>query len=87
MSDGGYNMLLAFDREGDDDAPFAMGFECGRLWEMAKTDDDEFSQTVHAENIEMVLRIGEALHRGVRSEELNDEWIEVTFAAAGGDRG
>jgi hypothetical protein len=80
--DGNFNLLLAFDREGEADEPFAMGFECGRLWEMAKANEDEFSQTVHAENAEMVLRIGEALGREVRSEDLNDEWIEVTFDAA-----
>ena len=80
MSD--YGLILAFDREGDQDVPFALGFECGRLWEIAKATDEEFSQTVHAENAEMVLRMAEALGRGVRSEDLNDEWIEVFFDAA-----
>lgn len=82
MASDNWGLLLAFDREGEQDEPFALGFECGRLWEMAKATPDEFSQTVHAENVEMVMRIGEALHRDVRSEDLNDEWIEVTFAEA-----
>ena len=82
MDDGSYNMLLAFDREGEADEPFAMGFECGRMWEIAKANEDEFSEMVHAENAEMMLRIGEALNRPVRSEDLNDEWIEVTFGEA-----
>lgn len=83
MSDGAnYGLILAFDREGDDDMPFTLGFECGLLWEMAKSNDDEFSQTVHAENAEMVLRIGEALGRAVRSEELGDDWIDVTLEVA-----
>lgn len=76
-----YGLILPFDREGEQDEPFAMGFECGRLWEIAKATPDEFSQSVHAENAEMVLRMAEALGRGVRSEELGDEWIEVTFDA------
>ncbi len=80
MSDG-YGLLLAFDREGDADQPFAFGFECGRVWEMAKANEDEFSQSVNAENAEMMLRIGEALGRSVSSVELGDDWIEVTFGA------
>lgn len=75
-----YDLILAFDREGDEDAPFAFGFECGRLWEMAKANEEEFSETVHAENAEMVLRMGEALGRAVRSEEIGNDWLEVTFA-------
>ena len=78
----GYGLILAFDREGDDDVPFSLGFECGRLWEMAKAAEDEFSQTVHGENAEMVLRMAEALGRPVSSEELGDGRIEVTFGAA-----
>lgn len=81
MTDPNYGLILAFDREGDDDVPFALGFECGRLWEMAKANEEEFSQTVHAENAEMVLRMSDALNRTVRSEEIGDDWIEVTFDA------
>ncbi len=77
-----YGLILAFDREGETDEPFAHGFECGRLWEIAKSTDEEFSQTVHAENAEMVLRMGEALGRSVVSEELGDDWIEVKFGKA-----
>jgi len=51
------------------------------LVEMAKANPDEFSQTVHVENAEMVLRIAEACGRGVSSQELGDGWIEVTFGA------
>lgn len=80
MSDGDYGLLLAFDREGEADQPFAFGFECGRLWEIVKATPDEFSQTVHVENAEMVLRIAGALGRQVRSEDLGDQHIEVTFS-------
>jgi hypothetical protein len=76
---GDYRLLLAFDREGDDDKPFTLGFECGRVWEMAKVNEDEFTQTVHAENAEMMLRIGEALVRPVSSEEISYGYLDVTF--------
>lgn len=79
---GGYGLILAFDREGADDEPFSFGFECGRLWEMAKAQPEEFSQTVHGENAEMVLRIAESLGRSVRSEEIGQGYIEVTFTEA-----
>jgi hypothetical protein len=79
--DANYGLILAFDREGPDDEPFAFGFECGRLWEMAKANGNAFSQTVNAENAEMVLRMGEALGRKVRSEEIGDDWLYVTFEA------
>lgn len=74
-------MLLAFDREGDDDEPFALGFECGRIWALCRGDAPEISERVHAENAEMMLRIGEATRRPVRSEEIGDDWIEVHFGA------
>lgn len=80
MSDEGHGLLLPFDASDEDDAAFCRGFEAGRLWERAKHDPAEFEETVRAWNAEMVIRIGEATGREVRSEELGDEWLEVTFA-------
>jgi hypothetical protein len=77
-----FGMLLPFDREGPEDAPFCMGFECGRIWQRAKNTGERFSELVHVENAEMMLRIGEALGRVVRSDDLNEWWIEVTFEQA-----
>lgn len=78
----GHGMLLAFDREGTDDEPFALGFECGRIWALCRSDAEEITETVHAENAEMMLRIAEATSRGVRSVELDRCYLEVSFGAA-----
>jgi hypothetical protein len=75
-----HEMLLSFDT---DDKDFCRGFEAGRLWALARSDLDEFTETVGSSNIEMVLRIGEATDRHVVSEDLDDEWIAVTFGAPG----
>lgn len=84
MSDDiGYGLILAFDREGDDDVPFALGFECGRLWEALKTTPEPFTWTMHTENSEMVIRMCEAVGRGYSAEILEGEThVDVTFEAA-----
>jgi len=68
----GFSLALEFDRP---DHEFAMGVEIGRLWELAKG-DDELRETIHAENAEMVVRIAEATGREF-SAEIVDEWAEV----------
>jgi len=72
MGDG-FSLALAFDRSGADDHPFVMGVEVGRLWEMLK-DPEGFEQTIHSENVEMVMRIQEATGRDMRIEDHDDEW-------------
>lgn len=82
MSDPtGHACLLKFDT---DDAEFARGFETGRLWALLRGTDDEVVETVHAENAEMILRLGEATDRHVRAVELDENWIEATFAEVDG---
>lgn len=70
----GHGLLLPFDR---DTVDFRDGFECGRLWTLAQASDEPLTETVHCTNGEMLLRIGEALGRGVVWEELQDGWAEV----------
>lgn len=77
----GWEPLLSFDRQDADEAPFVHGIECGCVWERAKHIEEEFSQMVHAENAEMMLRIGEALGRQVRCVVVDDVWIDVTVEA------
>jgi hypothetical protein len=77
----GHACLLPFDTE---DAEFARGFEAGRLWALLRTTDDEVVETVHAVNAEMILRLGEATGRHVRAVDLDDNWIEATFAEVDG---
>lgn len=73
--------LLPFDT---DDAEFARGFETGRIWALLRATDDEVVETMHAENAEMIMRLGEATGRYVRAVELDDNWIEATFAEVDG---
>jgi hypothetical protein len=76
VPDGGYSLLVAFDRS----SPlFARGVEVGMLWERLCTEQLPVSATVHESNIEMVLRLAEARNCPVRAAELNDEWLAVTY--------
>jgi hypothetical protein len=73
----GYGCLLPFD---SDDPEFARGFELGRLWELLRErPEDEVLEYAHAANAEMLIRLGEATSRRVRSEELGGGWLSVTF--------
>lgn len=69
-------LLLEFDRDGKD---FRDGFEMGRMWALAQERDEEFTESVHVCNAEMLLRIGERTERQVSWEETQDGWAEVTF--------
>lgn len=73
-----YVKLLAFDT---DSPEFVRGMEVGRLWERLQNVDDEVVAVIHTANAEMALRISEGLERPVKSEELGDGWMEVTFEA------
>lgn len=77
----GFGCLLPFD---SDDPQFARGFEAGRVWAMLNArPDDALEQVAHASNVEMFLRVGEALGRPVRSEELDECWLTIFFDPAG----
>ena len=78
MEGHGHNCLLPFD---SDDSEFARGFEAGRIWALLRAEPEaEVQEYAHASNAEMLLRMAEALGRGVQSSELDGDWIEVTFA-------
>lgn len=74
-----FSCVLKFDTAGSD---FVRGVEVGRLWETLKTEDGPVEEIVHASNAEMIFRLSEATERAVRSEELDDTWLLVTFDAA-----
>jgi hypothetical protein len=77
----GHTCLLPFDT---DDAEFVRGFEAGRVWALLRGVGDEVVETVHANNAEMMLRLGEATGRRVRAVDLDENWIEVSFAEVEG---
>jgi putative heme iron utilization protein len=73
----GHACRLPFDT---DEPLFARGFEAGRLWTVLEAQPDAYlEQIVHVTNTEMVMRMGEALGRPVRSEELDEVWMTVVF--------
>ena len=71
---GSYSLLLAFD---SDHPEFARGFEAGRLWERVKGDHTSWSQTIHASNAEMVMRMCETEDRCFSAVEVEGDWVEV----------
>lgn len=78
MTVADYALALAFDT---DEPEFARGVELGRLWETLKAQPDEkITQTIHAANAEMALRVGEALQRAVSAVEHDDVWMSVTYS-------
>ena len=69
------DLICPFD---SDDPEFARGFEAGALWERLKA-DPACEATIHATNVEMVMRMAKAAHREVATETLDDDWVHVTF--------
>jgi hypothetical protein len=78
VSDQDYKLLLAFDTDNEE---FCRGFEAGRLWEILKS-GEEVSQTIHATNAEMAIRMCESLDREFSAEPLDDAWIDFRAEAA-----
>jgi hypothetical protein len=77
MTDHGGSLMLEF---ANDSRDFALGFELGRVWSVLNTTDDPYDCEMHAENAEMMLRIGDATGRTVRWEEHNPTWATVYFS-------
>jgi hypothetical protein len=75
----GFVCALQFDTNAKE---FVRGVEVGRLWETLKLNPDEVEEYVHASNAEMILRLSEATGRAVRSVDLDETWMRVTFDAA-----
>jgi hypothetical protein len=78
----GFQPILEFDCQSVD---FARGFEAGRVWAALNVDPDRSVDVcAHGTNAEMFLRMAEATARSVTSEELGNDWLQVTFAAVSG---
>ena len=69
MSAHGFEPILSLDGRSRD---YVLGVEMGRLWEQLK-DPEPFEQTIHAENLEIVMRMRETLDREIRVEDCPDE--------------
>lgn len=74
-----YNLVLPFDT---DDVEFTRGVQIGVVWLSLTIDPAEVGAVLYASNAEMVLRMAEATGRSVRSVDLDETWIEVTFGPA-----
>jgi hypothetical protein len=72
----GYSLVVPFDRTTED---FARGVEVGMLWQRLQSDPLPVVAVLHASNAEMALRLGEARGASVQSEELDDDWLTVTY--------
>jgi hypothetical protein len=76
------SLLMAFDT---DDPEFARGFEVGRLWQQlqaAPTLEPFEGELVHANNAEMLMRLGEATGRSATAVEIDSYWLKVSFGPA-----
>lgn len=76
MSDG-FDLIVAFDRDTPD---FARGVEVGILWQRLQTDPRPLTAVVHASNVEMTLRLAEAVGASAHADDLGDDWLTVTLA-------
>lgn len=75
--DGRAALLLAFDCDSPD---FARGFEAGRVWAALRAQPTgKVVEVVHATNAEMALRMADATNRCVKSLDVDETWLEVTF--------
>lgn len=74
MNPGGFQPVLAFDTE---DVEFARGFEAGRIWTLLEDDPSSVvGLPFHAANVEMVMRMVDALHLSLCAEFTKDEaWM------------
>lgn len=76
----GLERLLPFDTY---HPQFTRGFEAGRIWTLlSERPDDRVDEVVHGVNAEMLLRMGDALGRQVRSRDIDETWIAVRFSPA-----
>jgi hypothetical protein len=80
--DHDYQRILAFDHHGDTDE-FIHGFEAGYVWSVLEElrDDQEWCQTIHSSNAEIIMRMCDKLHIHFVGKEIDDDWIHVHFTA------
>ncbi len=62
----------------DDSPAFALGFECGQLWEKFQSGDVIENYLIHTKNIPQIKKIAETFLTEVEFEK-GDEWS--TFSA------
>lgn len=75
--DDSYGLALAFD---SDDPEFARGFEAGRLWGLLHAlPDEERTETVHASNAEMCMRMAAATGRPFSATDLDETYVEISL--------
>ncbi len=75
-NDHGFELLLEFY---DPSSSFVHGFACGIIWHKMKTEVDEFSETVLAENRTFVETMTTASGWHATFEDLGEDWVFVTF--------
>lgn len=68
--------ILPFDT---DHPEFRRGVECGQAWQLLKVYPQPFEVLVHADAIEMMLRMSEVTGRTCRSVDVNEEFVRVMF--------
>ena len=77
--DTSWGLALSLDGQSSD---FVLGVEIGRLWEQMK-DPEAFSQSIHPENLEIVMRVMESTGRKMHVEDSStDEWVNLIMEAA-----
>ena len=72
--------VLPFDT---DDPAFALGVEVGVTWATLQQEEDAAEFMVHTANVEMMLRIAEALGRRCIGHEHDETWTTVNFGPVG----
>lgn len=74
-----FSLLVEFPNQTRD---FVLGFEAGKLWEQlqwAVAHGEQFEQTFHADNAEIVIRMCERLEVAHRADIVDDNWIHGYF--------
>lgn len=78
--DHGFGLVLSLDGRSTD---YVLGVEAGRLWEQLKN-PEPFDQTIHAENMEILMRMAESTGRAMRVEDCpnNETWCFLVVEEA-----
>ncbi len=71
-----YQLVVQFDR---DDPSFARGVEVGMLWQRLCSETLPVHAVIHACNAEMALRLAEAKGAAVCADDLDGDWLAVTY--------
>lgn len=73
MSEEQYGLIVSFP---DQSQSFVLGFEAGMIWKRLESGEAEFSETVHADNRDVIERMVEAMGLSVRMIDTHVEgWI------------